>query len=122
MGSAIDPHAQSAARLWACWAGLSRQDPDPVEWSAARTPLSAVFAGTNPFAFGDVLQVLVATDIDQEFGRQLVRENPDLLIAHAGAEHEYTRKPALAFLEAVSGEDFGTDVEAWTAWMSSLPD
>ena len=122
VGSAIDPHAQVSSTALGMLGGLSRQDPDPVEWSAARAPLAAVFAGTNPFAFADVLRVLVATDIDPEFGRQLVRENPNLLLAHAGAEHEYTRKPALAFLEAVSGEDFGTDVEAWTAWVNSLPD
>ena len=29
-----------------------------------------------------------------EFGRQLVRENPDLILAHAGARHEWTRVPA----------------------------
>ena len=65
-----------------------------------------------------MLEVLVATDIAPEFGRQLVRESPDLLLAHAGAEHERTREPAIAFLRAVSGEDFGTDVEAWRTRVS----
>lgn len=116
VGSAIDSHAQVSSTALSMMGGLSRQDLDPVEWSAARVHLSAVLRGTNPFAFADVLRVLVATDVDPEFGRQLVRENPDLLLAHAGAEHEPTREPAVAFLEAVSGEDYGTDVEAWTAW------
>ena len=85
--------------------------------SRARDPLSAILGGTNPFGFRDTLEVLVATDIDPEFGAQLVREEPDLLLAYAGAEHEGTREPALAFLSAVSGADFGTDVEAWRGWI-----
>lgn len=122
VGSAIDPHAPVSSTALSMLGGLSMQDLDPVGWSAGWAPLSAVFGGTNPFAFGDVLRVLVATDVDPEFGRQLVRESPDLLLAHVGAEHERTREPAIAFLEAVSGEDFGTDVEAWTAWVNGLPD
>lgn len=33
------------------------------------------------------------------------------------ADHERTREPVLAFLGAVSAADFGTDVEAWRAWI-----
>ena len=90
---------------------------DPVEWVAARTHLSALLDGTNPRVFGEILRVLVATNIDPEFARQMVRESSDLLLAHVGAEHERTREPAVAFLRAISGEDFGT-VEAWTAWVN----
>ena len=116
-GSAIDPVAQvSSVAMSMLSAFVSRRTPT-VDWSGARAPLSAVLAGTNPFAFTQVLQILTATDIDPEFGRQLVRENPDLLLAYAGAEHEPTRIPALRFLRSVSGEDFGTDVEAWRAWI-----
>ena len=93
-----------------------------MEWSAARAPLSAILAGTRPFVFRNALEVLVATDVDPEFGAQLVREEPGLLVAYAGAGHERTREPVLAFLRAVSGEDFGTDVEAWRAWIDGGPD
>lgn len=104
-------------------------------WSAARrakrtaashtkclvpAPLHALLAGTNPFAFNNILRILVVTGIDPAFARSLIRESPDLLLAHAGAEHQPTRVPALAFLRAVSGEDFGTDVDAWTAWVEGL--
>ena len=65
-----------------------------------------------------ILKVLVATDIDPEFGQQLVRDRPSLLLAYVGAEHEGTREPAIAFLKAVSGEDFGADLDAWTEWIS----
>ncbi len=91
----------------------------PVDWSAAQETLQALLDGTNPWAFDLILEVLVATDIDPEFGRRLARDRPDLLLAFAGAEHRGTRQPALAFLRTVSGEDFGTDLEAWTAWLSS---
>lgn len=60
------------------------------------------------------------TDIDPDFGRQLIRESPELLLAHVGAAHETAREPALDFLKALSGEDFGADVEAWTAWINDL--
>ena len=95
---------------------------DPVEWSEARGHLVALFGGTNPFAFREMLEVLVATDVDPQFGQQLTRERPELLLAHVGAEHERTREPAIAFLRTVSGEDFGTDLEAWTAWINGQPD
>jgi len=90
---------------------------NPIDWSGARSPLSAIFEGTNLSAFDSILQVLVVTDIDPEFAQQLARENPDLLLAYAGAEHGPTRIPALNFLRAISGEDFGTDVDAWRAWI-----
>lgn len=116
-GSLIDSQARVRSVAARILEGMIAQDRDPVDWADARATLSALFGGTNPFAFMDILEVLEATDIDPELGQQLVRESPDLLIAHAGAEHERTQGPALAFLRAVSGEDFGTDVEAWTEWV-----
>lgn len=117
-GSLIDPEPRVVRVASNLIRGLDTGELEPVDWSAARTHLLAIFDGTNPFEIGDMLEVLVATDIAPEFGRQLVRESPDLLLAHAGAEHERTREPATAFLRAVSGEDFGTDVGAWRTWVS----
>ncbi len=53
------------------------------------------------------------------FVQQLVRERPSLLLAYVGAEHEGTREPAIAFLKAVSGEDFGADLDAWSVSYST---
>ena len=117
VGSVIDPNAQVKSVALYMLEGLTRRWKHPVDWSGARDPLLAILGGTNPFGFRETLEVLVATDIDPEFGKQLIRESPEFLLAHAGAEHERTREPALAFLRAVSGEDFGTDVEAWRAWI-----
>lgn len=121
-GSLIDPDPRVVRVARNVVGGLETDTLEPVDWSAARSHLLALFDGTNPFATGHMLDVLVATDIAPEFGRQLVRETPDLLLAHAGAEHERTREPAIAFLRAVSGEDFGTDVEAWRAWAGGQPE
>lgn len=98
--------------------GLVRADKaKQVQWSKARESLVALFGGTNPFAFNAILEALVATEVDAEFALELVREKPDLLLAHAGAKHEKYRTPALDFLKTVSDEDFGTDMEAWESWI-----
>ena len=67
-------------------------------------------------------ELFLVSAVDPEFGRQLARERPDLLLAYAGAEHRGTQAPAIAFLMAISGEDFGTDLEAWTTWLSGRSD
>ena len=118
VGSTIDTDARVNTVAQDALDGLVEQGRHSVDWSAARGPLLALFAGTNPFAFAGILKVLVATDIDPEFGRQLVRDRPSLLLAYVGAEHEGTREPAIAFLKAVSGEDFGADLDAWTEWIN----
>lgn len=131
VGSVIDPHPHrvvnevARSMLEGMFAGmvegLMRRERDPVDWAGARSPLSAIFGGTNLPAFNLILQVLVVTDVDPEFARQLAHENPDLLLAHAGAEHGPTRIPALNFLKAMSGEGFGTDLDAWRSWIGGKP-
>lgn len=120
-GSLIDPDARVGSVAMSVIDGMGPGKWDPVRWAEARATLSAIMGGTNPFAFRSILKALVATDIDPEFAQRLVRENPDLLLAHVGVEHEYVRRPALAFLRAISGEDHGADVGAWTAWVNRQP-
>ncbi|MXW55704.1 MAG: hypothetical protein F4X22_05860 [Gemmatimonadales bacterium] len=121
--SLTDPQGRVAAMAAGVLRGLTvtGDSPSPVDWTPAEEPLQALFDGTNPWHFATTLQVLVATDIEPEFGRRLARERPDLLLAFAGAEHRGTRASAIAFLQAISGKDFGTDVEAWTAWIHGQP-
>ncbi len=113
----IDPDGRVRTMAQSMLEGLLAKDWDSVGWSGAHDPLLALFGGTNPFAFEETLEVLVATGIDPEYGQRLVRERPELLLAYAGAEHEDTHEPAIAFLKAISGEDFGADVDAWTDWV-----
>lgn len=122
VGSMIDSHARVRVVAARIFDGLMTQELDPFDWSAVPAPLHALLGGTNPFAFQNVLRILVATHIDPAFAQQLIRESPHLLLAHAGAEHESTREVALRFLRAASGEDFGADVEAWTTWVGGLSD
>jgi len=119
----IDPDARVQAAADAALQGLTRlQESRPVRWNAARESLMALLDGTNPYAFSTVLRVLAATEIERAFGRQLIREAPDLLLAHVGAEHETTRESAIDLLKTVSGEDFGADPEAWSEWLNGRPD
>ncbi len=122
--SLTDPVDRVAGMAGGVLRGLTASDDSlrPVDWTPAEEPLLSLFGGTSPWQFGTTLRVLVATGITPEFGRRLARERPDLLLAYAGAEHRGTRAPALAFLQAISGEDFGTDVDAWTAWIHGQPD
>ena len=122
IGSLIDSESRVSTVAASTLSGLMRRELDPVDWSGARTTLSAILGGTNPFVFRDVLRLLIATDVDPEFGRHLVRESPDLLLAHVGAEHDFSRELAIAFLRTVSGEDFGPDVAEWTAWINGRED
>lgn len=122
-GSLIDSDARvRSVAGYVLVGGIPGREGDPVAWSAARGSLLALFGGTNPFGFQEILEVLVQTDIDGQFGRQLARERPDLLLAHVRAEHKRTREPALAFLKTVSGEDFGTDIQAWRSWINGQGD
>ena len=94
----------------------------PVRWNGAWAPLTALLDGTNPFAFQVVLRVLVATEIEPELGTQLIRGASDLLLAHVGAAHEETRGAAMDLLTMVSGDDLGAEPDAWSEWLSGLPD
>lgn len=119
----IDPDARVQAAADAALRGLTQlQGSRPVRWDAAREPLTALLDGTNPYAFSTVLRVLVATGIEPAFGTQLIRNTPNLLLAHVGADHETTRESAIDLLKTVSGEDFGADPEAWSQWLSGRPD
>ncbi len=122
--AATDPVDRVAGMAGLVLRGLTGPDDSlrPVDWTPAEEPLLAIFGGTSPFQFGTTLRVLVATGVAPEFGRRLARGRPDLLLAYAGAEHRGTRAPAITFLKAISGEDFGTDVEAWAAWIHGQPD
>ena len=119
----IDPDARVQVAADAALQGLTQlQGSRPVRWNAARQSLVALLDGTNPSAFSTVLRVLAATGIEPAFGRQLIREAPDLLLAHVGAEHETTREPATSLLKTVSDEDFGADPKAWSEWLSGRSD
>ena len=123
VAATIDPLGQVSGAAISVLRNLVQMESGrPVRWDAARQPIAAVLDGTNPFAFQEVVSALAATGIEPAFGKQLIREAPDLLLAHVGAEHESTRESALGLLKAVSGEDFGADPDAWSEWLNAAPD
>lgn len=123
VSAAIDPEDRvkgSAHGVLDAWiqGGKGR----PVRWDAARAQLLAVLDGTSPYVFRTVLDVLAATASETTLAKELIREAPDLLLAHVGAQHKITRQPAIGLLKAVSGENFGPDPEAWAEWLDGSPD
>lgn len=86
-----------------------------VDWAPARDALEAILGGTNLFAYIPMLQVLVETKIDPALGRELASVNPDLLLDSAAADNPHTPVSAQAFLRYVTGEDHGSDINAWKA-------
>ena len=118
VSAAIDPDDRvkgSAHGVLEAW--IQAGEARPVRWDAAREHLLAVLDGTSPYVFRTVLDVLGATASETTLAKELIREAPDLLLAHVGAQHEITRQPAIDLLKAVSGEDFGADPEAWAEWL-----
>ena len=85
----------------------------PVQWLEARETLLALIGGTYAFAFNDILDVLIATEIDSALAQDLVQQRPKLLLGFVGADHDKFRESAHTFLKTISGEDFDRDIEAW---------
>ena len=112
--SLIDPAMQVRQVASKLLQGLVRAEQAvPVQWLESRETLLALIGGTYAFAFNDILDVLVATEIDSEFARELVQQRPKLLLGFVGADHDEFRESAHVFLKTISGEDFDRDIEAW---------
>ncbi|MDE2805506.1 MAG: hypothetical protein OXN18_10220 [Gemmatimonadota bacterium] len=123
MATLTDPDGRVQSAAEAVLRGFVQADrARPIRWEPAEEPLAALLDGTNLFASPTVMKVLATTQIEQEFGRRLLKEAPDLLLAYVGAKHEETREPAVDLLKIVSGEDFGADPHAWSEWLNAPPD
>lgn len=96
---------------------LSRGAPRRVDWAPARDALQALFGGTNLFAYTDVLEALVATEIEPALGRALARVDAGLLLDHLAAANPMTPPPAHRYLVHVAGHDLGRDKAAWREWL-----
>lgn len=104
-------HAASTAEM--VMSALAKSDRYEVDWTPARESLTTILGGTNLFAYIDMLEILVRTDIEPELGRELVRVNPDLILDNATAANPITPGPARAFLRHVTGEDHGSNRLGW---------
>jgi hypothetical protein len=97
---------------------LSRGAPRRVDWSPSRDALRALFGGTNLFAYTDVMDALVATEIDPALGRELARVDAELLLDHLGATNPFSPPPVHRYLVHVRGQDLGRDPAAWRQWLA----
>jgi hypothetical protein len=98
---------------------LARDAPRRVDWAPARHTLEALLGGTNLFAYDDMLNVLVATEVDPALGRDLARVDPVLLLDHLGARNPFTPRPVQRFLAHAHGHDLGRDPAAWGALLAA---
>ncbi|HEX6038783.1 hypothetical protein [Longimicrobium sp.] len=98
---------------------LRRDAPRPVDWAPASSTLTALFGGTNLFAYTDVMEALVATRVDPVLGRELARVDTILLLDHLGARNPVTPGSVQRYLAYVYGRDLGRDPAAWSALLSA---
>jgi hypothetical protein len=99
---------------------LSSSAPESMDWSPVADDLSALLGGTNLFAFMPLLEVLARTGLSAEMTATLLAGGPPLLMDHLAAESPMPKQRAQRFLEKVSGETHGDDVDAWRAWIDGL--
>jgi hypothetical protein len=97
-----------------------RHVPVSVDWTPVEDDLAALIDGTNLFAFMPVLELLARTGLPAELTRDLLGGGAPLVIDHLAAKSLSHRQAARLFLERVSGEDYGDDVQAWKAWLANL--
>jgi hypothetical protein len=99
---------------------LSANPTEAIDWYPVAEDLSALMSGTNLFAFMPILELLARTGLPPELTKQLLAGGSPLVIDHLAAESPHPRQAARLFLERVSGESYGDDVDAWKAWIASL--
>jgi hypothetical protein len=99
---------------------LHSHAPESMDWAPVADDLSALLGGTNLFAFMPLLEVLAQTGLSAEMTALLLADGPPLLMDHLAAESPMPKQGARQFLEKISGENYGDDVEAWKAWVDGL--
>lgn len=100
--------------------GMAREDRYRVDWTPVEDDLHYLLAGTNLFAFLDVLTVLAYTGLEPEAARRVIPSGQDLIVSNLRSKNPSRRRQLRFFLSRVSGEDFGEDSEAWVRWVRSV--
>jgi hypothetical protein len=99
---------------------LAADFPRKIDWKPVAGPLRHILAGTGLFSFGPTTKVLMTTGLDTATGKELLRDNADLLLAYLGAHHKTERELATSFLKQATGMDFGQNRKRWKAYLASL--
>lgn len=88
---------------------------------AALTPsLHAIFDGTSQFQIINAMRLVLAMHVDRTWAAPMLRHGGSLLVDYTSVQHAGIRLLAVNTLEALSGQDFGTDTARWRAWVNAL--
>ncbi len=115
-----DPSGLARATASQTLGVITRTSTRRVDWTGQAEALQWLVNGTNLFGHTTLLRALAATEIDPRLAPEIFQDfggvTPDGLIS----SNESIRNATEAFLRQISGEDFGTDPEAWMRWMASV--
>src|SRR5262249_44610128 len=110
-----DPHGTVNSTATQALGVLAKHRARAVDWGPAAPTLRALLAGTNPSAYLQTLDLLVATKASPDLAPMLLAES-DLLRAYLKAEHGPSRARAEAFARHLGAKDV-KDAAGWGAWL-----
>lgn len=100
---------------------MAQAKPRKVDWKPAVAHIRYILNGTNLFALPAILRVLSATQLDPALAKALVGNGGgQMLLEYLKVRREGEPELAQALLKRLSGQDYGRDVEKWTAWRDGL--
>jgi hypothetical protein len=99
---------------------VTQDAPRSVDWGAATDDLHAILDGTSLFLAHTTMDLLVATRVQPSLAAPLLRNGGRTVLDFLGAQHPWPRQAAHQLLVALSGEDFGYDVDRWRRWIARL--
>ncbi len=91
-----------------------------VDWRPAASEVHAILNGSNLFELTSFMNVLLKTGADTGLAELVLRNGGHGVLLQALLEFPEMRDPAIDLLRALSGRDFGTNVDAWRLWVAGL--
>jgi hypothetical protein len=92
----------------------------PHDWRVVAPAVHAVFDGTSEFMMPSMLTLVGSLPADTSLARPFLAHGGTMLLAYAGSHLPWARQSAIIVLRALSGKDYGTNVDQWRAWARSL--
>lgn len=99
---------------------VTQDGPRPVDWRNSAAALHGILDGTSLFLAHTTMDLLVATRVDSSLAGPLLRNGGRTVLDFLGAQHPWPRESAHRLLVALSGRDFGYDVDRWRQWIAQL--
>lgn len=99
---------------------VTRDYPRKVNWNPVAPEIHAMLDGTSLFQLGSMLAALGASRVDTSYAAPFLANGGRMLLNYFQSAQAQNREPAHRLLVALRGQDLGSDVEAWRAWIRSL--